>query len=101
MSHLCRRATVPPTSRTASVAATPGYYAYLWAEMLDSDAYHWFEQHGGLTRTNGERLRAMVLSRGNCADPAELYRQWAGRDPILGPMLQQRGIPDSAVKGES
>ncbi len=74
-----------------------GYYAYLWAEMLDSDAYHWFEQHGGLTRENGERLRQMVLSRGNSADPAELYRAWAGRDPVIGPMLQQRGIPDTAV----
>jgi len=74
-----------------------GYYAYLWAEMLDSDAYHWFEHNGGLTRANGDRLRKMVLSRGNTADPAELYRAWAGRDPVIGPMLQQRGIPDSAA----
>ena len=74
-----------------------GYYAYLWAEMLDSDAYHWFQQNGGLTRANGDRLRQMILSRGNTADPAELYRAWAGRDPVIGPMLQQRGIPDSAV----
>ncbi len=74
-----------------------GYYAYLWAEMLDSDAYHWFQQNGGLTRENGDRLRKMILSRGNTADPAELYRAWAGRDPVIGPMLQQRGIPDSAV----
>ena len=74
-----------------------GYYAYLWAEMLDSDAYEWFQQNGGLTRENGDRLRRMVLSRGNTADPAALYRAWAGRDPVIGPMLQQRGIPDSAV----
>ena len=58
-----------------------GYYAYLWAEMLDSDAYEWFQQNGGLTRENGDRLRRMVLSRGNTADPAALYRAWAGRDP--------------------
>jgi len=74
-----------------------GYYAYLWAEMLDADAYHWFEQNGGLTRANGDRLRQMVLSRGNTADPATLYREWAGRDPVIGPMLQERGIPDSSV----
>ena len=74
-----------------------GYYAYLWAEMLDSDAYAWFESNGGLTRENGDRLRGMVLSRGNTADPAELYRVWAGRDPHIGAMLQGRGIPDSAV----
>ncbi len=74
-----------------------GYYAYLWAEMLDSDAYAWFESNGGLTRENGDRLRSMVLSRGNTADPAELYRAWAGREPHIGAMLQGRGIPDSAV----
>ncbi len=74
-----------------------GYYAYLWAEMLDSDAYAWFQDNGGLTRTNGDRLRKMVLSRGNTADPSELYRAWAGRDPQIGHMLQQRGIPDPAV----
>ncbi len=74
-----------------------GYYAYLWAEMLDSDAYAWFKENGGLTRANGDRLRDKVLSRGNTADPAELYRAWAGRDPEIGHMLQLRGIPDSAV----
>ena len=96
-------ALVPPRYRSTYFAHifgggyAAGYYAYLWAEMLDSDAYHWFEQNGGLTRANGERLRQMVLSRGNTVDSAELYRAWAGRDPVIGPMLQQRGIPDSAV----
>lgn len=70
-----------------------GYYAYLWAEMLDSDAYAWFEEHGGLSRQNGDRLRRMVLSRGNTADPAELYRAWRGDDPAIGPMLKGRGLP--------
>ncbi|MEZ2345591.1 M3 family metallopeptidase [Terriglobus sp. RCC_193] len=98
-------ALVPPRYRSTYFAHifgggyAAGYYAYLWAEMLDSDAYHWFEQNGGLSRANGDRLRSMILSRGNTADPAELYREWAGRDPKIGPMLQQRGIPDSAVTG--
>ena len=48
-----------------------GYYAYLWAEMLDDDAYQWFVDHGGLTRANGDRFRQMVLSRGNTEDLAE------------------------------
>ena len=69
-----------------------GYYAYLWAEMLDTDAYAWFEENGGLTRANGDRLRRMVLSRGNTADPAELYRAWRGRDPQIQPMLHGRGL---------
>ena len=69
-----------------------GYYAYLWAEMLDADAYAWFQEHGGLTRANGERLRRMVLSQGNTADPAALYRAWRGRDAEIEPMLSGRGI---------
>ena len=94
---------VPPRYRSTYFAHifgggyAAGYYAYLWAEMLDSDAYHWFEQNGGLTRANGDRLRSMILSRGNTADPANLYREWAGRDPEIGPMLQQRGIADSTA----
>lgn len=77
-----------------------GYYAYLWAEMLDADAYAWFEEHGGLTRENGDRLRRMVLSRGNTADPAALYRAWRGRDPEIAPMLAGRGI-DLLVHADS
>ncbi len=77
-----------------------GYYAYLWAEMLDADAYAWFEEHGGLTRENGDRLRRMVLSRGNTEDPAALYRAWRGRDPEIGPMLAGRGI-DALLHADS
>ena len=51
-----------------------GYYAYLWSEMLDDDAFQWFEDHGGLTRANGDRFRQMVLSRGNTEDLARCTR---------------------------
>jgi peptidyl-dipeptidase Dcp len=69
-----------------------GYYAYLWAEMLDNDAFAWFKEHGGLTRANGDRFRDMILSRGNAGDYAKLYREFRGRDPEIGPMLEHRGI---------
>ena len=61
---------VPPRYRSSYFAHVfgggyaAGYYAYLWSEMLDDAAYHWFEENGGLTRANGDRFRAMVLSRG-------------------------------------
>jgi peptidyl-dipeptidase Dcp len=45
-----------------------GYYAYLWSEMLDDDAFDWFLNNGGLTRENGQRLRDMILSRGGTDD---------------------------------
>jgi peptidyl-dipeptidase Dcp len=72
-----------------------GYYAYLWAEMLDDDAYQWFEDHGGLTRANGDRFRQMVLSRGNTEDLAKMYAAWRGKDPSVEPMLKYRGLKDS------
>ena len=58
-----------------------GYYAYLWAEMLDNDAFAWFTEHGGLTRANGDRFRDMILSRGNAGDYAKMYREFRGTGP--------------------
>ena len=69
-----------------------GYYAYLWAEMLDNDAFAWFSEHGGLTRANGDRFRAMILSRGNVGDYVQLYREFRGKDPDIVHMLKRRGI---------
>ena len=47
--------------------------------MLDDDAFQWFEDHGGMTRANGDRFRKMVLSRGNTEDLGEDVRGVAGR----------------------
>jgi peptidyl-dipeptidase Dcp len=69
-----------------------GYYAYQWTEMLDDDAYQWFEEHGGLTRANGDRFRRMVLSRGNAEDLNQLYADWRGRPPKIDAMIQDRGL---------
>jgi peptidyl-dipeptidase Dcp len=69
-----------------------GYYAYLWAEMLAHDAFAWFEEHGGLTRGNGQRFRELVLSRGNSKDYDEMFHDFRGRSPVIGPMLEFRGL---------
>ncbi len=74
-----------------------GYYAYLWAEVLDHDAYAWFREHGGFSREAGQRFREMVLSRGNTADPAELYRAFLGREPRVEPLLAYRGLTDDGM----
>ena len=71
-----------------------GYYAYLWTEMLDDDAFQWFEDHGGATRANGDRFRQMVLSRGNTEDLEKLYENWRGAKPSIEPMLVDRGLKD-------
>ncbi|HEX9161766.1 MAG TPA: M3 family metallopeptidase, partial [Thermoanaerobaculia bacterium] len=73
-----------------------GYCAYLWSEVLDDDAYYWFREHGGMTRANGQRFRDMVLSRGGTEDPAAMYRAFRGRDPIVEPLLIERGLKSPA-----
>lgn len=89
---------VPPRYRSTYFAHiwgsgyAAGYYSYLWTEMLDHDAFQWFQEHGGLTRDNGQRFREMVLSRGNTEDLEKMYRDWRGHDPEIGPMLKARGI---------
>jgi peptidyl-dipeptidase Dcp len=69
-----------------------GYYAYLWSELIDDDAFYWFKEHGGMTRANGQRFREMVLSRGGSLEPAAMYRAFRGRDPIVDPLLIERGL---------
>jgi peptidyl-dipeptidase Dcp len=94
---------VPPRYRTtyfshiwdSSYAA--GYYAYYWSEVLDKDAFYWFKENGGMTRKNGDRFRAMVLSRGGSEDVAAMYRAFRGRDPEIGPLLEERGLTGGAT----
>ena len=69
-----------------------GYYAYLWSENLDDNAFQWFLDHGGLTRANGDRFRKMVLSRGNTEDLETMYEGWLGGKPNVAPLLKQRGL---------
>ena len=69
---------VPPRYRTTyfahiwSSGYAAGYYAYLWTEVLDHDAFAWFSENGGMTRANGQRFRDMILSRGGTEDAASL-----------------------------
>ena len=74
-----------------------GYYAYLWAEVLDHDAFAWFVEHGGMSRANGDIFRERILSRGGTQDPAELYREFRGRDPNPRPLLVERGLATSPI----
>jgi peptidyl-dipeptidase Dcp len=69
-----------------------GYYAYLWTQMLDDDAFAWFKEHSGLTRENGERFRNLILSRGHSEDYGPMFRAFYGRDPDIQPLLQDRGL---------
>jgi peptidyl-dipeptidase Dcp len=63
----------------------------LWSEVLDHDAFYWFKKHGGLNRANGQRFRELVLSRGGTQDVATTFRNFRGRDPVVEPLLIERG----------
>ena len=95
---------VPPRYRSSyflhiwSNGYSAGYYAYLWTQMLADNAFQWFTSHGGLTRANGDRFRAMILSRGNSEDLAKMYKEWLGHEPSIEPMLIDRGLKDAPKK---
>ncbi len=89
---------VPPRYRTSYFrhiwggGYAAGYYAYSWTEMLDHDAYAWFTENGGMTRKNGQHIRDTILSQGHSKDYGVMYRNFAGRDPQVEPMLKARGL---------
>lgn len=95
-------ADVPPRYRSSyflhiwANGYAAGYYAYLWTQMLDDDAYSWFEKHGGMTRANGQRFRDMILSKGHSEDYGPMFRAFYGKDPDIGPMLEDRGLAGTA-----
>lgn len=69
-----------------------GYYAYIWSEILDQDAWQWFEQNGGLTRENGDRYRAMILAIGNTKDLNEAFKEFTGHKADIKPLLRSKGF---------
>jgi peptidyl-dipeptidase Dcp len=89
---------VPPRYRSSyfshiwSGDYSAGYFAYLWTQMLDDDAFQWFDDHGGMSRANGDRFRRMILSRGNTEELGRLYQAWRGKPPTIDAMLKYRGL---------
>ncbi len=70
-----------------------GYYGYLWAEVLDADAYDAFTETGNVfDPATAERFREYIFSAGNLREPMEAYVLFRGREPTTEPLLRNRGL---------
>jgi len=69
-----------------------GYYSYIWSEVLDAESVKWFKENGGMLRENGDHFRATLLSQGGSKDAMQLFRDFAGKDPDIQPLLERRGL---------
>ncbi|MCC6269658.1 MAG: M3 family metallopeptidase [Microbacteriaceae bacterium] len=69
-----------------------GSYSYIWSEVLDADTVEWFKENGGLTRANGNRFREKLLGVGGKMDALDAYRDFRGRDAVIEPLLNRRGL---------
>ena len=70
-----------------------GYYSYLWAEVLSSDAYSKFEEEGIFNPATGKAFLEKILEKGGSEEPEVLFRDFRGRDPDIKPLLRHRGFP--------
>lgn len=71
-----------------------GYYGYLWADVLSSDAYEAFTETGNpYNKEVAQRFHNHIMSVGNTVDPSETYRKFRGRDPKVDALLRSRGFP--------
>lgn len=69
-----------------------GYYAYMWSDLLNADAWDWITTNGGMTRENGDRFRKHILSVGNSVDLNQAYKDFTGRTPDIKPLLKNKGF---------
>ena len=69
-----------------------GYYSYLWAEVLDKDAYELFKQKGIFDNETAMSFRRNILEMGGSDEPMELYRRFRGADPDPAALVRARGL---------
>ena len=69
-----------------------GYYSYIWAERLDTDAFEAFKEHGLFDQATATSFRKNILEKGGSDDPMKLYVTFRGAEPSLDALLKTRGL---------
>lgn len=76
-----------------SSSYSAGYYSYIWAAVLDSDAFSAFKESGDIYNQDlASKYRKYILEKGGTEDPMELYRKFKGNNPNIGALLEDRGL---------
>jgi peptidyl-dipeptidase Dcp len=74
-----------------------GYYSYIWAEVLDADAFQAFKEKGIFDQATAKSFRTNVLEQGGLGDAMEMYRRFRGHDPSVEPLLVKRGLKEAPI----
>ncbi|HSG26998.1 MAG TPA: M3 family metallopeptidase, partial [Candidatus Krumholzibacterium sp.] len=69
-----------------------GYFSYMWAEVLDADAFQAFKEKGLFDQDLAASFRKNILAAGGSDDPMELYKKFRGSEPGIEPLLRKRGL---------
>jgi len=69
-----------------------GYYSYKWAEVLDADAFEFFQTSGIFNQEVATKFREFILEKGGTAHPMELYKQFRGQEPDVTALLRRAGL---------
>ncbi len=72
-----------------------GYYSYIWAEVVDADAFQAFKEAGLFDQETAAKFRKYILAAGGTDDPMVLYKKFRGREPEITPLLERRGLTSS------
>lgn len=69
-----------------------GYYSYIWAEVLDADAFEAFKETSLFDQKTALSFRKNILERGGTEDPMKLYIRFRGAEPKVEPLLKRKGL---------
>ncbi len=72
-----------------------GYYSYIWSEVLDSDAFEAFREHGIFDPATASSFRKNILEKGGTEEAMAMYKKFRGREPSVEPLLRKRGLDKS------